>query len=88
MAANVILVGWGLWVSACGLDSCDAMAVTETIFTQKECETRKLYLEKKRPELYFHCGEIYRENNQSIFDKENKQSPSINPQINKNYKNN
>ena len=82
MSANVILVGWGLWVSACGLDSCDAIAVTETIFTQKECEARKLYLEKKRPELYFYCGEVYRESSPSTLDKENNLLPSIIPSAN------
>ncbi|NIA43435.1 MULTISPECIES: hypothetical protein [Providencia] len=60
MAGHMVLIGWALWVSPCGTDSCDALPVTETIFTQEQCVSRKKYLESKRPNLYFLCGEVYR----------------------------
>lgn len=61
MAGHMVLIGWALWVSPCGTDACDALPVTETIFTQDQCITRKSYLESKRPNLYFMCGEVYRD---------------------------
>ncbi|MEI9534976.1 hypothetical protein [Moellerella wisconsensis] len=65
MSPHLILIGWGLWVSPCGLDACDALPVTDVIYTQQECEVRKKYLEKQRPNLYFLCGEVYRDSQQT-----------------------
>ncbi len=42
MAGHMVLIGWALWVSPCGTDSCDALPVTETIFTQEQCMSRKI----------------------------------------------
>lgn len=64
MAGHMVLIGWALWVSPCGTDACDALPVTETIFTQQECISRKSYLESKRPNLYFMCGEVYRDSDE------------------------
>lgn len=61
MAGHMVLIGWALWVSPCGTDSCDALPVTDSIFTQEQCVSRKSYLESKRPNLYFLCGEVYRD---------------------------
>ena len=80
MAGHMVLIGWALWVSPCGTDACDALPVTETIFTQDQCITRKSYLESKRPNLYFMCGEVYRDSEE--IKKDDKHSvPAPNPPL-------
>ena len=70
MAGHMVLIGWALWVSPCGTDSCDALPVTETIFTQEQCVSRKKYLESKRPNLYFLCGEVYRDSEEMAVEEQ------------------
>lgn len=69
MAGHMVLIGWALWVSPCGTEPCDALPVTETIFTQQECLIRKNYLASKRPHLYFLCGEVYRDSDEISVDE-------------------
>ncbi len=64
MSGHMVLVGWALWVSPCGTDACDALPVTDALFTEQQCMTRKEYLESKRPNLYFLCGEVYRDSDE------------------------
>ncbi|HEK1899595.1 TPA: hypothetical protein SMR89_000421 [Proteus mirabilis] len=59
--SQLMLVGYVLLVSPCGHDSCDAVPVTETIYTKDECTIRLNYLKKKRPDLYIFCGEVLRD---------------------------
>ncbi|CAG9422910.1 MULTISPECIES: hypothetical protein [Providencia] len=80
MAGHMVLIGWALWVSPCGTDSCDALPVTETIFTQEQCMSRKSYLEAKRPNLFFLCGEVYRDSDE-IAKEEKSVVPAPNPPL-------
>ena len=59
--SQLMLVGYVLLVSPCGNDSCDAVPVTETIYTKDECTTRLNYLKQKRPDLIIFCGEVLRD---------------------------
>lgn len=47
--SQLMLVGYVLLVSPCGHDSCDAVPVTETIYTKDECTIRLNYLKRKDP---------------------------------------
>ena len=38
------------------------LPVTEDIYTRHECELRLKYIAKRRPNLYFMCNEVMREN--------------------------
>ncbi|MFH2331167.1 hypothetical protein ABK654_13965 [Morganella morganii] len=55
-------IGFVLLVSTCGDDACEALPVTEDIYTRHECELRLKYIAKRRPNLYFMCNEVMREN--------------------------
>ena len=46
--SQLMLVGYVLLVSPCGHDSCDAVPVTETIYTKDECTIRLNYLSKRK----------------------------------------
>lgn len=54
-------IGFVLLVSTCGGDACEALPVTEDIYTKHECEHRLKYIAKRRPNLYFMCNEVMRE---------------------------
>ncbi|HBO24078.1 MULTISPECIES: hypothetical protein [unclassified Providencia] len=80
MAGHMVLVGWALWVSPCGTDSCDALPVTDTLFTEQQCISRKSYLESKRPNLFFLCGEVYRDS-EDVVSSEKHAVPAPNPPL-------
>lgn len=55
------IIGFVLLVSACGDDACDALPVTDDIYSKQECEIRLEYIQKKRPNLVFFCSEVLRQ---------------------------
>lgn len=57
--SQLMLVGYVLLVSPCGHDSCDAVPVTETIYTKDECTIRLNYLKRKDPISIFFVVKYY-----------------------------
>lgn len=56
-----MLIGFVLLVSACGYDACDALPVSEHIFsTRTECEQVAQRIHERRPTAVLLCGEVYR----------------------------
>ncbi|BFI66089.1 hypothetical protein okayama3_16740 [Yersinia pseudotuberculosis] len=57
-----MLIGFVLLVSACGMDACEALPVTEDIYsTRHECIDVALRLHERRPDVVLLCGEVYRQ---------------------------
>lgn len=55
-----VLVGFALFVSACGLDACDALPVSDDIYpTQQACQRMLDAIHERRPHVILMCGEIY-----------------------------
>lgn len=56
-----MLIGFVLLVSSCGIDACDALPVTEYIYsTQSECLTISTLIKERRPSAVLMCSEVYR----------------------------
>lgn len=56
-----ILIGFVLLVSPCGHDACDALPVSERVYsTQAECEQVKEAIQLRRPHAVLYCSEVYR----------------------------
>ena len=72
-------IGFVLLVSTCGNDACEALPVTEDLYTQKECEARLTYIAKRRPSLYFMCNEVMRENGSDPADDSQSGTPENTP---------
>lgn len=59
-----ILIGFVLLVSPCGHDACDALPVSERVYSIKaECEQVKEAIQQRRPHAILFCGEVYRPEN-------------------------
>lgn len=55
-----VLVGFALFVSACGLDACEALPVSDDIYpTQQACQQMLDAMHERRPHVVLMCGEIY-----------------------------
>ncbi|WP_413493006.1 hypothetical protein [Morganella psychrotolerans] len=68
-------IGFVLLVSTCGNDACEALPVTEDLYTQKECDIRLAYIAKRRPNLYFMCNEVMRETGSDSADDSRSDTP-------------
>ncbi len=56
-----MLIGFVLLVSSCFNDSCDALPVTEYIYsTQSECLTISTLIKERKPDAVLMCSEVYR----------------------------
>ncbi|CRY53610.1 MULTISPECIES: hypothetical protein [Yersinia] len=56
-----MLIGFVLLVSTCGMDACEALPVTDDIYsTRHECMAVALRLHERRPDVVLICGEVYR----------------------------
>lgn len=56
-----MLIGFVLLVSACGHNFCDALPVSELVFSTKaECEQVKEAIQLRRPHAVLYCSEVYR----------------------------
>ncbi|CNE60502.1 hypothetical protein [Yersinia mollaretii] len=56
-----MLIGFVLLVSTCGMDACEALPVTDDIYTTRhECMAVALRLHERRPDVVLICGEVYR----------------------------
>ncbi|CNI52806.1 hypothetical protein [Yersinia pekkanenii] len=57
-----MLIGFVLLVSTCGMDACEALPVTDDVYTTRhECMTVAIRLHERRPDVVLICGEVYRE---------------------------
>ncbi|WP_250870444.1 hypothetical protein [Hafnia paralvei] len=55
-----VFVGFALFVSACGLDACEALPVSDDIYpTQQACQQMLEAIHERRPHVTLMCGEIY-----------------------------
>ncbi|WP_392738310.1 hypothetical protein AB3M75_16850 [Serratia ureilytica] len=55
------LIGFVLLVSPCGHDACDALPVSERVYSSlAECEQVKEALQLRRPRAVLYCGDVYR----------------------------
>lgn len=55
------LLGFILLVSPCGLDACDALPVSDQVYTTKvECDQIKEAIQLRRPRAVLYCSEVYR----------------------------
>lgn len=56
-----MLIGFVLLVISCGFDSCEALPVTENIYsTQSECQQISTLIKERRPDTVLICSEVYR----------------------------
>lgn len=56
-----MLIGFVLFVSACGYDACEALPVTEHVYpTFASCRQIAERLHARRPQAVLLCGEVYR----------------------------
>ncbi|EPE4191371.1 hypothetical protein ACSIZT_001806 [Yersinia enterocolitica] len=57
-----MLIGFALFVSACGFDACDALPVTDDIYpTRFEYQQVINAIHVRRPNSVLICSEVYRE---------------------------
>ena len=57
-----MLIGFALFVSACGFDACDALPVTDDVYpTHQECQQMLNAIHEHRPNVVLMCSEVYRE---------------------------
>jgi hypothetical protein len=55
------IIGFVLLVSPCGHDSCDALPVSERIYSSfAECERVKEAIQLRRPRAVLYCDSVYR----------------------------
>jgi len=55
------LIDFVLLVSPCGLDACDALPVSERVYSTKaKCKQVKEAIQLRWPRAVLYCGEIYR----------------------------
>lgn len=55
-----MLIGYLLLVSACGMDACEALPVTEDIYpTYHECMQVAERVRERRPAVILICAEVY-----------------------------
>ncbi|NXZ87086.1 hypothetical protein [Serratia fonticola] len=58
------LIGFVLLVSPCGHDACDALPVSERVYSTKaECEQVKEAIQFRRPHAVLFCRDVYRHEN-------------------------
>ena len=56
-----MLIGFALFVSACGFDACDALPVTDDVYsTYQECQRVLSAIYERRPNVVLMCSEVYR----------------------------
>ncbi len=59
-----ILIGFVLLVSPCSHDACDAIPVSERVYSSKtECEQVREAIQLRRPQAVLFCGDVYRSEN-------------------------
>lgn len=57
-----MLIGFVLLVSACGHDACEALSVSEKIYsTYLACESTAARIHMVRPKVVLLCGEVHRD---------------------------
>ncbi|WP_048797133.1 MULTISPECIES: hypothetical protein [Serratia] len=57
-----MLAGFALLVSACGHDACEALPVSERLYSSRQaCQQMLVRLQARRPTAVLMCGEVYRE---------------------------
>ncbi|QIP56869.1 hypothetical protein [Hafnia alvei] len=57
-----MLIGFALFVSACGFDACDALPVTDDVYpTYQECIQVLDAIHERRPNVVLMCAEVFRE---------------------------
>lgn len=55
-----MLIGFVLLVSACGLDACEALPVSERIYpTELQCQQMLARVQARRPAAVLMCGEVH-----------------------------
>ncbi|MFV8928183.1 hypothetical protein ABQ431_18045 [Serratia fonticola] len=58
------LIGFVLLVSPCSHDACDALPVSERVYSTKaECEQVKEAIQFRRPHAVLFCSDVYRPEN-------------------------
>lgn len=56
-----MLIGFVLLISSCGFDACDALPVSDDIYsTQSECLTISTLIKERKPDAVLMCSEVYR----------------------------
>lgn len=56
-----VLIGFVLLVSPCGHDSCDALPVSERVYSSKaDCDKVKEAIQLRRPRAVLYCSDVYR----------------------------
>lgn len=56
-----MLIGFILLVSACGRDACEALPVSERIYsTEQQCQQMLVRIQARRPAVVLMCGEVHR----------------------------
>ncbi|AJJ20125.1 MULTISPECIES: hypothetical protein [Yersinia] len=57
-----MLIGFVLLVSTCGMDACEALPVTDDVYTTRhECMEVAARIHARRPDVILLCGEVYRQ---------------------------